>query len=801
MSRSGHDLDVVTGIDFRRLFDESPTGIAVVSCAGRCLQVNRALCEMLGYEEQDLLGTAFADLARPDDRSPGAEPTRRPGRGEDHRYLRKDGGEIWIRVTSAAICDPAGEPQHLVLHVEDITQARAVELELARERSLLAESQRAARIGSWELDLETGVQRWSQEQFELYGVDPGEAVPALDELLGWVHPDDRSGVIAGLREHMASGESFTDEYRVMHPKLGMRVLVVRGRYLQQDPGTGRPARLAGTTHDVTAEREAQEQRWALAERQRLLLASLPDALMVLFDAELRCVMLQGRLLAALSIDPQRFIGEPVTELLPPEQAEVIVPMIERALAGEAGSIESPAVGGRTYLFEIAPYRLDDGSVAGAFAVGRDITERLRAEEQLRLFATIVQQSADAIIVRSPEGLITQWNDGARRMYGYTAQEAIGRSADFLVPTDRDGESDQLVRKTIDGGGPQTVQTSRVCKDGSVIEVALTLAPIVAPDGSLLGISGVARDITAETRAQQLLVNSERQLYDAQALAHVGSWERSLSQPRAIMSAELCRILGQPQGFSPNTREFLELVHEDDRDEVARGLRAAARGESRQSEYRIVRPDGEVRHVHALRNPRSDPSGRVTHLFGAVQDVTERKQYEARLQRLATHDSLTGLPNRRTFDERIVAELARARRHGRSLCLALLDIDHFKQINDTLGHPVGDTVLASVAEILRDQVRGDELIARVGGEEFAWILPDADVDGALAAVRRCLAAVAAARFELAPSVTISGGICAASDKLDVVELYRLADNALLTAKQERNMVLVAGGRADRGDRRA
>ncbi len=797
MSRSGSGIESVTAIDFRRLFDESPTGMAVLSRDGRWLQVNRALCEMLGYLEEDLLGREFSAVAHPDDSTQGAELTRRLVAGEssgftvDKRYLRKDGGEIWIKVTSAPIRDRTGEPLHVVLHAEDITQARVVERELARERSLLVESQAAARIGSWELDLETGVQRWSLEQFELYGVDPAGAVPALDELLAWVHPDDRPGVVAGLREHMASGESFTDEYRVMHPKLGTRVLVVRGRYLKQDPESGRPARLAGTTHDVTAEREAQEERWELAERQRLLLASLPDALVVLFDSELRCVMLQGRILSALAIDARRFIGAPVTELLP-EQAEIIVPLIERALAGETGSVESPPVAGRTYLFEVAPYRLDDGSIAGAFAVGRDISGRLRAEEQLRLFATIVQQSTDAIIVRSPEGVITQWNDGATRIYGYTAQEAIGQSTNFLVPPDRDGESDELLETAIEGEGPRTVNTSRVCKDGSVIQVALTIAPIVAPDGSLLGISGVARDITAETRAQQLLLNSERQLYDAQALAHVGSWERELSAPRAVLSAELCRILGQPVGFSPNSREFLATVHEDDRDQVLSGLRAAREGVSGDSEYRIVRPDGEIRYVHALRNPRSDSSGRVTHLFGAVQDVTERKQYEAQLHRLATHDSLTGLPNRRTFDERIAAELARARRHGRSLCLAVLDIDHFKQINDTLGHPVGDTVLVSVAEVLRDQIRGDEVIARVGGEEFAWILPDADVEGALVAVRRCLDAVAAATFELAPSVTISGGICAATDDLDVVELYRLADNALLTAKQKRNQVLVADG---------
>jgi diguanylate cyclase (GGDEF)-like protein/PAS domain S-box-containing protein len=440
--------------------------------------------------------------------------------------------------------------------------------------------------------------------------------------------------------------------------------------------------------------------------------------------------------------------------------------------------------------------LEHGGRAASGRGGDAVRERLDAAEQLRLFATIVQQSSDAIIVQSPDGTITQWNNGARRIYGYTAEEAIGRPASFLDPPDLGGESDELLRVAIQDSSIRTLDTRRVCWDGTVVQVSLTVAPILGPDDGLLGVSSVARDITEQIRAQERLLRSERQLDDAQALAHVGSWDLDLSQPRAVFSAELCRILGQAPGFAPTLEEYTACVHPDDREAAVAGLRAACEGHAGESEYRIIRPNGEVRYLHARRTPRIDGDGRVTHLFGAVQDVTERKRDEARLEMLATHDPLTGLPNRRTFDDRIISELSRARRHERELSLALLDVDRFKRINDTLGHLVGDTVLAGIAQVLRNQIRGDELIARVGGEEFAWILPDADAGGAQAAVKRCLAAVESTRFEGVPGITVSAGICSAQEGMDVVELYRRADDALLAAKHAgRNRIIVANGNAD------
>jgi diguanylate cyclase (GGDEF)-like protein/PAS domain S-box-containing protein len=412
------------------------------------------------------------------------------------------------------------------------------------------------------------------------------------------------------------------------------------------------------------------------------------------------------------------------------------------------------------------------------------------------FGRLFEQSPGGIAVLSGEGSWLRVNRALRERLGYAEGELVGRSIlEVMHPEDAGAFADQL-RGLLAGETPTLILEARFRHRDAGLIGGLRVSAAVMRDRGRAPPHVVVQteELTDVERVDEGLSRERlRQLYDAQALAKVGSWERDLSQPRAVLSAELCRILGQRPGFAPTLEEYVALVHEEERGAVLAALLAAGKGQAGESEYRIVRPDGEIRHIHARRTPRVDGEGRVTHLFGAVQDVTERKRYEDRLEMLATHDPLTGLPNRRTFDERIVSELARARRHDRPLCLALLDVDRFKQINDTLGHPAGDHVLAGVAGVLRDHIRGDEVIARVGGEEFAWILPDADTSGARAAVTRCLAAVAAARFEGVPTITVSAGVCAARDELDVGELYRRADNALLAAKHGgRNRLVVADG---------
>jgi diguanylate cyclase (GGDEF)-like protein len=195
------------------------------------------------------------------------------------------------------------------------------------------------------------------------------------------------------------------------------------------------------------------------------------------------------------------------------------------------------------------------------------------------------------------------------------------------------------------------------------------------------------------------------------------------------------------------------------------------------------------------------------LWGAVVVATDRDEAlpagtEARLGRFAdlvslaignaearaelavraATDGLTGLVNRRVFEERLTAEVARSRRHGRDLALAVLDLDHFKDVNDVHGHMVGDDVLREAALRLLSRAREGDVLARLGGEEFAWLMPETDGMEAWQATERARAALAGAPFPAVGRVTISGGVCDLSRAETAVDLYRHADAALYWAKR-------------------
>ena len=167
----------------------------------------------------------------------------------------------------------------------------------------------------------------------------------------------------------------------------------------------------------------------------------------------------------------------------------------------------------------------------------------------------------------------------------------------------------------------------------------------------------------------------------------------------------------------------------------------------------------------------------------------------RLDREASTDALTGIANRRVFDERLRAELARAGRHDRDLSLALFDLDHFKQVNDVHGHPAGDRVLAAFAQLLAAHARQDDLVARVGGEEFAWLMPETDRDGALAAAERLRLAVEEQQPGNLGVITTSAGVVSIEAPSTPEALLLEADRALYEAKASgRNATVIRSAAA-------
>ena len=247
----------------------------------------------------------------------------------------------------------------------------------------------------------------------------------------------------------------------------------------------------------------------------------------------------------------------------------------------------------------------------------------------------------------------------------------------------------------------------------------------------------------------------------------------------FVNAAAARMLGRPEADlegSPATELGLPWLHA-----------ALSGGDPRSGEEDLGRPDGSTFTAEHVTTPIVEDAQTI----GAVvtfRDITERrKREEQRRQSLvaaeqrAAVDPLTGLANHRTFHERLRTEVEGARRRKRGLALVLMDLDHFKRVNDVHGHQVGDRVLQHAARVLAAETRAGELVARVGGEEFAMILPEADADEALRAAERVRRGIAAADFPAVGRMTMSAGVCDISQAADADALYRLADGALYWAK--------------------
>ncbi|HZW24074.1 MAG TPA: diguanylate cyclase [Gallionella sp.] len=301
---------------------------------------------------------------------------------------------------------------------------------------------------------------------------------------------------------------------------------------------------------------------------------------------------------------------------------------------------------------------------------------------------------------------------------------------------------------------------------------------------------------------EALRKSEESLKLAQTIARLGHWEWDIQSGQFLCSEEMYRIMGmEPKGPLANQDVFLRTVHPDDRERVADHLREVLAGNGFDIEYRIVLPDGKVRVVHGKGKVFHTDSGEQakimgtiqdihehdqTKMLGVIQDITERKELQDKLEEQANTDFLTGCASRRHFLKQADQELLRVRRYGGEMSMLMLDLDHFKNINDRYGHQVGDTVLKKLVQVCQGQLRDVDVMGRLGGEEFAIMLPETGIRRALEIGQRLCHAVAAAESTLDDAsplhfTTSVGAASLSADDPHIDAILNRADNALYRAK--------------------
>jgi diguanylate cyclase (GGDEF)-like protein/PAS domain S-box-containing protein len=306
--------------------------------------------------------------------------------------------------------------------------------------------------------------------------------------------------------------------------------------------------------------------------------------------------------------------------------------------------------------------------------------------------------------------------------------------------------------------------------------------------------------TSNDRCEELeraLAQALQRLGEVEALAQVGSWEWDVSADHVIWSDELYRIFGlKPDDFQATFSGYLSRLHPADQPRARANVeQALATSGSYAEDYRVICPDGEERWIHCRGRAITSEDGNVERLIGTSQDITDRRRLETDLLRRATHDGLTGLPNKTLLRDRITHALRRGARTNEPTVVFFIDVDNLKTINDGAGHDVGDEALVELARRLRLAVRGGDTVARYGGDEFVVVAEGLRLPGDARAmaqrlVESCAFSLDHASGEIDLTASVGGAVAEPSATAD--EVLREADSAMYAAKSRRDGTIEIAG---------
>ncbi|HUQ51004.1 MAG TPA: PAS domain S-box protein, partial [Gammaproteobacteria bacterium] len=370
-------------------------------------------------------------------------------------------------------------------------------------------------------------------------------------------PAHRALVDASVADPECS--SYRSEYRVQRIDGSWRSVEDRARIRRRSDGTA--TRIVGTIHDITERKQAERDVRRSREQLELLSDTVP-ALISYIGVDRRYRTCNAEYSKWFGLANEQIVGRPMSEVIGPDAWRVVGPHLERAFAGEASEYEAEVNyrhGGKRWIHaRYTPHRDASGAVIGVVCLVNDITSRRQTTHARARLAAIVDSSEDAIVSKNLDGIITSWNNGAVRLFGYTAEEAVGKPVMMLIPEERRYEEEKILARIRHGEGIALYETVRQRKDGSRLDVSLSVSPIVDEGGQIVGASKIARDITARKRAEEdvrrsrealnglvdrapfgiYIVNSELQIVQMNARSQTGAFYNV----RPVIGRDLVQVM-------------------------------------------------------------------------------------------------------------------------------------------------------------------------------------------------------------------------------------------------------------------
>ncbi len=644
---------------FKSLFEHAPIGVVLINRDGRFLIANAAVQHILGYHEAEFSRLTIAEVTHPDDVAPnrtlfeevlageyGSMPRRK-------RYIHKDGHLVWVQLAASVIRDEDGVPRSMIGMLLDVTERHKAEQALRESEQRFRQLVEQAPIAISVTNADGYFESVNPAYCELYGYTADQLIGKHSSL---VVPEERRAVVnVWYQDSVETGVRLNGEYQPQTGDGRERTALVTSITMRGSDAA--PIRV-GFMVDITERKRIEE---ALRARELQLRAIASNAPLILYaaDRDGTVTLSMGGGLRHYGVAPDAHVGLPIHQVFKPYPK--MIELLDKAFQGES-HIATTEIFGRTFEAHWWPERDASDRVTGVTGLAVDLTDRVQAEAARERLAAIVEASEDSIIGMTPAGIIETWNMGATHLYGYTAEEAVGRPITILAIPAMQAAIPDFLRALEQGTVPSQDETMHLRKDGRMVDVSITASAL------------------------------------------------------------------------------------------------------------------------------KDEQGRVTTVATIARDITLRKQAETALAHQASHDALTNLANRAALHDRLGRYLAPPGQDFRTVALILLDLDQFKEVNDTLGHQVGDRLICAVSRRLEKALGAAEVIARLGGDEFAIVVPNVDIAEAEAMAQLVLHTIEAP-FVLdgqALAISASVGITITPQQgLDVSTLLRRADVAMYAAKRTRS----------------
>lgn len=778
---------------YRSLCDALPQKVLVTTTDGTITYQNRQFGDYHGA-----IGTGLDERLRlnhPDD-APAILRSRaqaialaQPVQGEG-RLQRHDGAYRWHHLTLNPITR-GGAVAEWVATSLDIDELRQTQSKLRGSEERYRALVEASSVVVWCASPDGAITEvWGQ------GIDGGR-VDGEDgsSALGWladIHPEDHDRVVANWRERLVVPEPFTKEYRVRCLDGRYRWFSSRGVPLKDSNGAVRE--WVGTITDIDSRKLSEERLRESEERYRLAAHAASDAIWEwdLASNRLRWGESVERIFA---YDAAQVPASSTAWLnyIHPDDRAAVESKLERFIADAGERWEDE-------------YRLKRGDGSYAFVADRGFLVRDEAGVPVRMVGAVQdlsEQRRSNVALRTSEERLRlalaatglgiwdidlvignrEWSPEVHHILGLAETARAGRSSflPLLHPDDRERITAEFY-PAFDVGAASISETFRIIRanDGETRWVEVGGRTFYDTDGRPVRMLGTIQDITTRKIAEEALRSGGERLRLALHASNMVAWDLDVTTSWVDRSDTAHALLGFGSGPAA---DFLDRVHPEDQHKVIQ-LRNAAIAEGTHAAEIRYRGPGDREVWLALRAERKDQH----RLIGITFDISDRKATEAAIWQTANHDPLTGLPNRALFQTRLEEALRTAEADGSGVGLLLLDLDDFKDINDTLGHAAGDKLLAETARRLIGLIGEHDTVSRLGGDEFAIILakPTGLLD--LAVFANSLVEALRTTFEFegrALSTKASIGVAAYPEHhRDPAELMKDADIALYRAKEGR-----------------